>query len=372
MVGKTGLPERQAIPGWLSTGSALVGRLLVLSLAAYLFVVLLSRLTLIVLPLLAAVLFAALLAPVDNALRRMRLPRAVAALLSVSVALAVLGGVGYLVVIRAVDSYPALVDQAGSVVNRISDLARRLPGVNGSSTVTSLQTQALDYLATHRNALASQTVTGLRLVAEVLTAVVATIFFTAFFLYDGQQMWGWFVDLLPRERRAVVSEAGDEAWRRVSGFVRGTFLIAVFHGIVIGFTLELLGTPLAVPLGLLVFVGSFIPIVGAVVFGGLAVLVTLVTNGLIPGAIILVVLVVENQAEAHLLQPFLVGRYVHLHPVAVAVSIGGGGLLAGLAGAIVAVPLVAASYGAVQVFARARPTELIAAPVSAERPAALP
>ena len=142
--------------------------------------------------------------------------------------------------------------------------------------------------------------------------------------------------------RGRVDEVGERMWETVSGYVSGTFLVAAFHGIVMGIALAIVGVPLVAPLAVLIFVGGFIPLIGAVVFGGLAVLVTLVTNGGTAGIIILIVLVIDNQVESHVLQPFVVGRHVSLHPMAIALTLTAGAVIAGLPGAIFGVPLVAA------------------------------
>jgi predicted PurR-regulated permease PerM len=134
----------------------------------------------------------------------------------------------------------------------------------------------------------------------------------------------------------------------LSGWITGTAIIALIHGVVIGLTLWLLGTPLAVVLAVLVFIGSFIPIIGAFVFGGFAVLVTLVTQGLVAAAILLGVLIVENLLEGHVYQPLIMGRTVRLHPVAILLGLAVGGLLAGIMGAIVAIPLIGALHAAVK------------------------
>lgn len=361
------LPGRRRSSGWdartavapvLRVAAAWTWRLLLLALAAYLLVDLLSRLALLVLPLVAALFFTALLHPLAQLFRRVRLPRSLAAILAVLVAAGVLVGVGIFTVQRGASAFPSLVDQASGVVSQAGDLVRRLPFVHGDTLrVDRLQQQVLDYLSAHRNTLTQDAFTGLRFLLEVLAAIVLGIFFTLYFLYDGEGIWSWLVRLVPEDRQERVGAAGREMWRRVGGFVRGTFLIALFHGIVVGSVLWVLGVPLIAPLALLVFLGSFIPLIGALIFGGFALLVTLVSNGFVPALVFLVVLLVENQIEAHVLQPFLVGRYVHLHPVAVVVAIAGGGLLAGVPGAVVAVPLVSAVHGATQVLRR-RPSSV--------------
>jgi predicted PurR-regulated permease PerM len=159
-------------------------------------------------------------------------------------------------------------------------------------------------------------------------------------------MWAWLVQRLPAAARPRVQGAAWPAWGRLSGWIRGTFVIAVIHAVVIGVSLTALRVPLVAPLVVLVFLGSFIPLVGAIVAGSLAALVTFASQGTTAAIVLVVVLLVDNQVEAHVLQPFLVGRYVRLHPFVVAVVITAGALLGGLAGALLAVPFTAAVYAA--------------------------
>jgi predicted PurR-regulated permease PerM len=159
-------------------------------------------------------------------------------------------------------------------------------------------------------------------------------------------MWNWLITRLPAGARPRVLRAGLPAWARLSGWMRGTVLIAAFHSAVVSITLAILGVPLLAPLTVLVFLGSFIPLVGAVVAGCLATLVAFAAHGTTTAIVFVIVLLIDNQLEAHVLQPFLVGRYVRLHPFVVAIVITAGALLGGLAGALLAVPFTAALYAA--------------------------
>jgi predicted PurR-regulated permease PerM len=167
-----------------------------------------------------------------------------------------------------------------------------------------------------------------------------------FILYDSRRIWRWVLSLLPTPAAARLNEAGRASWVALTGFVHGTFLIAVIHATVIGTTLYLLGVPAYLSLALLVFLGSFVPLIGAVVAGGISVIFTLGTQGLVPALILLGVLLLENELEAHVLQPFVVGRYVRLHPVAIVLVLALGSVVGGLAGVLLAVPLVGAARAA--------------------------
>jgi predicted PurR-regulated permease PerM len=197
------------------------------------------------------------------------------------------------------------------------------------------QSQAVAYLTT-----------GAGYLVEFATLTLLTLFITFFLLYDGERIWGWLRTPLPGPESHRVDLAGRAAWATITGYVRGTAVIATIHGIVIGFVVFLLGVPLALPLGVLVFVGSFIPFIGALVAGGLAILITFGTHGWLAALILLGVLIAESQLEVHLLQPLIVGRYVRLHPLAIGLSFAVGTVLAGIVGAIVAVPTAAVIHQA--------------------------
>jgi predicted PurR-regulated permease PerM len=164
-------------------------------------------------------------------------------------------------------------------------------------------------------------------------------FLVIFLLYDGPGIWRWVTSLLPAGAAGRVDRAGHASWMALTGFVHGTFIIAVIHGLVIGTTLYLLDVAAYLPLALLVALGSFVPLVGALIAGSVSVIVTFGTVGPGPAVILLVVLLVENELEAHVLQPFVVGRYVRLHPVAIVLALAVGSVVAGVAGALLAVPL---------------------------------
>lgn len=182
----------------------------------------------------------------------------------------------------------------------------------------------------------------------MVTGLLVTLFLTFYFLQEGDRIWSWVVRLLPQAVQPSVRGAGYRSWHVLSSWVVGTAVIALFHGVVVGVSLVLLGVPLAAPLAVLIFVGSFIPIVGSLGFGSLALLVALVSQGWVPALILLAIMLVNSQIEAHLLQPFIVGRAVHLHPAAVVLALTAGGLVGGIFGAIITIPIVASAHAAVK------------------------
>ena len=330
-------PARMPVPPLLSDLAGWGARLLLLAVIAWLLLRVAQKLYLVSLPTAAALLLTALLAPVVAALRRRGVPRGVATSVTVLVMLAALVGVLTWVVQRAVAEAPRLSTELSAAV-------QKLPISNAA--LQRMRAQFVDYLQSGSGSLAGGVISGVQAGAEVLTGVLLTLLLTIILLADGDRMWEWLVARLPEAARPRVQRAGAPAWQRLSGWIRGTFVIAVFHSAVVATTLAILGVPLVAPLTVLVFLGSFIPLVGAIVAGSLATLVTFASQGTTAAIVFVIVLLIDNQIEAHVLQPFLVGRYVRLHPFVVAIVITAGALLGGLAGALLAVPFTAALYAA--------------------------
>jgi putative heme transporter len=325
-------------------------RVLVVGLALYVVFRSFELFYLIVLPFFAALFAASLAYPAVRLLRRRGLNRLWSTWVVMLVAVIVLTGIAVFVVDRAASEYPQLVTQFSDAVTRFRHFLTVDLHVKSSST-SSIGNTITSYLNRHESAVASGALTGITTLAEVLAGSLLWFFMTFFLLYDGENIWAWVVGLFPERARDRVVGAGIEAWDRLAGFVRGTFIIAVIHAFVAAVTLSILRVPLVAPLTLLIFVGSFLPIVGSAIFGSLAVAITLVSQGVLSGVILTAVLVVDNQVEAHYLQPVLVGRYVRLHPLAVAVSIAAGAVVAGIPGAVIAVPMVAVVYAVLKYLA---------------------
>ena len=339
------------VPILLAGAAAWCWRILVILAAFYPLLLLIEHLTLLVVPFLAALLSAALLSPIALGLRHRGVTRGWSTLITMVFALVVLGSIGFFVTNRAIAGYPAFADQSSDAVRQIQNVLTGAPFHLDRSSVENVGSTITDQLNKHRGQLASGVIQAGRTALDVLTGLVLWLFVTVMLIYDGDRIWAWVVRLFPEGARERVVGSGHRAWRTLSGYITGQFIVALFHAMAIGVTLAILQAPLIAPLALLVFVGSFIPIIGALVFGAFAVLVTLVAGGVVKALILLIVLLVENQVEGHVLQPFVVGRYVRLHPLAIAATLTAGALLAGLPGAIFGVPLVAALNAVVKFLA---------------------
>ena len=212
------------------------------------------------------------------------------------------------------------------------------------------------WVSKNSSAIASTALSTGKTAVKVLGGLALTLFSTILLLYDGDRIWAFLLKGAPVSARPRADAAGRAFWRTIGHYVRGTLFVAFFHGVVMVITLTVLGVPLAFPLAVLIGLGSFVPLVGAFVTGVLAVAVAGLSKGLVAAIVVVAVLLLDNQIEAHVLQPLVVGRYVRIHPLAVVLALTSGALLFGIFGAIVAVPLVAGVNSAVRA-ARDQPPE---------------
>jgi predicted PurR-regulated permease PerM len=329
------------VPPLLRNAASWCWRLLLVAAVLYLAFKIADALRLFVIPLIAALLLCALLQPLTALLRRAGLPGLAATWCTVLLTIAVLGGIGLLIANRVQADYPALASELRRTIrevqNYLSGPPFRLKGVR----LNQLSSKVLSYLAKHRAVVTGAVVTGGRYAIEVLTGFILTVFITFFLLKDGRKIWTWLTSGLRPQARERARRAGDAGWQALVAYVRGTTVVAAIHAVFIGLALWLIGVPLAVPLTMLVFLAAYIPLVGILVVGALAIVITLATKGWIAAVILLAVFLAENQIESHLLQPLVVGRIVRLHPLAIIVVLAIGGIVAGIPGAIVAVPAAA-------------------------------
>jgi predicted PurR-regulated permease PerM len=348
--------EDNRVPGWLQTGAAWSWRLLLLALAIYLFTRMLGILYVVVVPCIAALLLTALLQPLADRLCRTGLPRLAATWATLLIAAAVLGGLVTLVATRVSADYPTLVAEARHTATQVESLLSGPPFHVKNSNVQKFLNDIPGYLSKHKALVEGTVVTGGKIAAQFFGGLVLMLFVMFFLIKDGERIWTWLLGALRTESAERVNRAGHAAWLAVVYYMRGTVAVAAIHAIVIGLVLWIMSVPLALPLAVLVFLAAFVPLVGLLVAGALAIVVTLATKGWVDAVILLGILIVEDQLEAHLLQPQVVGRVIRLHPLAVILSLAAGGVLAGIAGAVVAVPIVAVITRAVPELRRRDPS----------------
>ena len=312
--GQARQPAQPRVPAWLDRAAGWAWRLLILGALIYVLFRVIGTLRLVVLPCVAALLLTALLQPLTQRLRRLGLPALAATWCTVLTALAVLAGVATMAATRTSADYPRLVDGRRPHHQRPAAVAGRGPVPPAPGGLTQLSNRLLTFLKQHQSAVAGTVLSGGKFFLEILAGLVLTLFVTFFLLKDGERIWAWLTDFLGAGARVRARRAGAAAWLALTYYVRGTMAVAAIHAVVIGFALWVLGVPLLVPLVILVFLAAFVPLVGILVAGTLAVAVTLGTRGWVAALILVAVFILENQLESHLLQPLVVGRMVRLPP----------------------------------------------------------
>jgi predicted PurR-regulated permease PerM len=295
----------------------------------------------VLVPVAIAVLGTAGLVPIVDFLDRRGTPRSLAVVISMVGVLGMLGLVLSFVVREFIKGFPDLMAQVTRTVNSVKEwLIEGPPGLDAKQ-VNNVGRDVIDFLNHNQEKVTSGALATATTATEIVTGAFLTMFLMIFFLYGGGQIWGFLTGVVPIEHRQRTYDAGNAGFGTLVGYVRATVAVAMVDAVGIGIGLAVIGVPLALPLASLVFLGAFIPIVGALVTGGVAVLVALVTQGWLAAVIVLIVVVAVMQLESHVLQPFLLGRSVRLHPVAVVLAIAAGIVLAGIVGGLLAVPLIA-------------------------------
>jgi predicted PurR-regulated permease PerM len=253
----------------------------------------------------------------------------------------VLGGLVLLVTNRVSADYPSLVTETRHTTKQLESWLSGPPFHVNSSNVQKALNNIPGYLSKHRSLVAGTVLTGGKIAVEFFGGLVLMIFVMFFLIKDGERIWYWLLGGMRTPTARRVDRAGHAAWLSVVYYMRGTVAVAAIHAVVIGLVLSFMRAPLVIPLAVLVFVAAFVPLIGLLVAGTLAIVVVLAAKGWVDAVILLGVLVIEDQLEGHLLQPQVVGRVIRLHPLAVILSLAVGGVLAGVPGAVVAVPIVA-------------------------------
>lgn len=330
-----------SVPRGMQIAAAWSWRILVVLGVLAVLIFFIIQLRLLIIPLLVAVVLSALLVPFKNVLVRHRWPRWLAIATAEVGTLVVVAGLIFLVATQVSSGFDDLKQQS---INSYNDLKAFL--ANGPLQISEADFNA--YVAQIWSSIQqdSQTlISGAAAVGSsighVLTGVLLTLFSTLFILIDGERIWAWIVRLFPRKARVATDGAGKAGWRTLQNFVKVQILVASIDALGIAIGAAILGVPLAIPIGVLVFLGSFIPIIGAVVTGAVAVFIALVYNGWVIALIMLGVVLLVQQIEGHVLQPLVMGTAVKVHPLAVVLAVAGGSMVAGIAGAFFAVPVVA-------------------------------
>ncbi|KZB85249.1 AI-2E family transporter [Amycolatopsis regifaucium] len=329
------------VPRGLRIGAALSWRFIVVIAALYVIVFLIGYLSVVVIPLSIALLLAALLAPAVSKLTMLRFPRGLAAGIVLIAGLAVLGGLLTFVVAQFSSGLPELQKQLTESLNQIKVWLIDGPLHLRQEQIQEFINQAIGFLQNNQASITTTALTTAGTVGEIVTGFILTLFILIFFLSGGDGIWKFLVRGVPGRVRNRVDVAGRRGFASLVSYVRATAAVAVVDAVGIGVGLAIVGVPLVIPLATLVFLGAFIPIIGAVIAGAVAVLIALVTKGVVGALIVLAIVIGVMQLESHVLQPILLGRAVKLHPLAVVLAITAGLVAAGIAGALLSVPLLA-------------------------------
>ena len=252
-------------------------------------------------------------------------------------ALVVFLGLWGLVIPPFVSQVPDVVENVQNGAGQLADAAAPL-GLSDREVQDAIQ-KARDQLQGGR--VAGTVLTGALLIVQWAAAMVLILVLTFYFLKDGEQLRDWTVSLFAEQRRGMLREILDRAWGALAAYVQGVFLVATIDAVLIGIVLVLVGVPIALPLIVLTFLAAFFPIVGAVLAGAAATLVALVSGGAVDAGIVLVAIVLIQQLEGNVFYPLVVGKQLRLHPVAILIALTAGGVLAGVAGAFLAIPVAA-------------------------------
>nr|WP_311836354.1 AI-2E family transporter [Cellulomonas fimi] len=307
-----------------------------------------TQLTLVVIPVLIALVLAAAISPLVGALRRRGVPPLLATWIALVALVAVLAGVLWLVVRAVVGQWGTLRDQALEGFDELQRYVQGLPFEVGEEQLQSVRESVTGLLQS--DAVGSGAIAGVSQTVDFVAGFFIMVVVLFFFLKDGPVIWEFLLRPFEGHRYERGKRVGVVTISTLGGYVRGTAIIAAVDAVAIGIGLAIVGVPLVVPLSVLVFLLAFVPLVGATIAGILAALVALVALGPVEALVVVAIVVVVNQVEGDFLQPVVMGRTLRLHPLVILVALTAGTVLAGLTGAVLAVPIAASIWRAVQVW----------------------
>ncbi len=306
-----------------------------------LFIYLVMQLRLIVIPLLVSLLLAALLVPFVKMLQRHRWPKWLAVTVAELGLIGIVGGLIYLVVWQIREGLPSLQEQSLVAWEEFKKFLLESPLHLTDEQINAFGDQLWTTIQRDSEVWVSGALSVGSTAGHVVAGALLVLFITLFMLIDGGRIWAWLVRLFPRKARPALNGSGAAGWDTLTRFVKVQIFVAAVDAVGIGIGAFFLGLPLVIPIAVAVFLGSFIPIVGAVLTGALAVFIALIYKDLFIAVLMLAIVLVVQQLESHVLQPLIMGNAVKVHPVAVVLAVASGSYIAGIPGALFAVPLVA-------------------------------
>lgn len=324
-------------------------RLLVIGSAVVALLWVFSHMMLIVVSVALATMFAALLTPLVDFMHRRRAPRGWAVAVVLLSSISIVGGLLSFVVSQFISGAPALVDQVSASVDGVRGWLIDGPLHLSRDQIDHAGDAVISTLQENQARVTSGALSTAATVTEILTGALLVLFTLIFLLLGGREIFTYVTKIFPTTVRERVREAGRAGFGSLTGYVRATCLVALVDAVGIGTGLAVMGIPLALPLASLVFLGAFVPLIGAVLTGGVAVIVALIAKGWVYALITFGLILAVQQLESHVLQPLVMGRAVSVHPLAVVLAIATGGVLAGILGALLAVPILAVLNSAIRV-----------------------
>jgi predicted PurR-regulated permease PerM len=312
---------------------------------------LLRQVSFLIIPVMVAALLAGLLSPITSWLRRRGLPGGLAVAVTVLGFIGLIAGALALVGRQLLIGFGELWSQALEGVKQVQDWLSAGPLHLTAAQIDQYVKEATDALQNNSSSILSGALSFGSTAGHFAAGMLLALFILIFFLLEGDRIWAFLVRLLPRKARAATFGAGRKGWSSMVSYARIQMFVAAVDAIGIGVGAAIIGVPLALPLGVLVFLGSFIPVVGALLTGIIAVLLALVANGPVNALIMLAIVLLVQQLEGHILQPLVMGKAVSLHPVAVILSVAAGSYLAGIPGALFSVPILAVANSAIRYIA---------------------
>jgi predicted PurR-regulated permease PerM len=312
---------------------------------------LLGKVSFLIIPVMVAALLAGLLYPVVAWLRNRKVPNGLAVAITVLGFIGVISGALALVGRQLVSGFGELWQEALVGIQQIQTWLADGPLHLTADQIDQYIADAADALQNNSSSILSGALSFGSTAGHFAAGLVLALFILIFFLLEGQRIWAFLVRLLPKKARVATDGAGRRGWTSMVNYVRIQMFVAFVDAVGIGVGAAIIQVPLALPLAVLVFIGSFIPVVGALVTGAIAVLLALVANGPVNALIMLAIVLLVQQLESHILQPLVMGKAVALHPVAVILTVAAGSYLAGIPGALFAVPILAVVNTAVRYIA---------------------
>ena len=334
------LASDDPVPRWLRSGAAIAWRLIAIAAAIALTVYALAYLHVVVLPIIVALLLSTVLRPPARWLARHHFSDAAAAATVMIVAIAVLASAIAMAGAAIGRQFEDLADSVQDGVREAGDALAQPPFNLSKADIQEKIDDGVENLSNSSSSLTDGVLHGAIVVGEVITGFIITLLLLFFFIKDGPGMWRWIVETTGGRQRRRMDELAHRCYAALSGYVRGLVLVGIADATMIGTGLLILGVPLVAPLMLLTFLGAFIPLIGAFSAGLAAVLIALVSGGIVTALIVLGLVIAVQQVEGHILYPIIMGRTVKIHPIAVILALATGGILAGVIGIFISVPIV--------------------------------